>query len=160
MIKPCPGFLFDKGMFLQKRTPFIVITLSGLAGPLMAAVTTFADLEMGLIFSGLLLIILATITYFVFPKVVFCVILAMMLMNVSSPQLASALGYFYTADEQCLKDGEFCAMLETLCSFPRKSRQRHLFLFVPIHSFLLCISRATLQLHLLHHHYRNSWFCR
>jgi len=105
MTKLCPGFLFDRGMFLRKRTPFIVITLSGLAGPLMAAVTTFADLEIGLIFSGLLLIVLAVITYFVFPKVVCCVILAMMLMNVSSPQLGSALGYFYTADEQCLADG-------------------------------------------------------
>lgn len=117
MTKLCPGCLFDKGMFLRKRTPFIAITLSGLAGPLMAAVTTFADLEMGLIFSGLLLIVLATITYFVFPKVVFCIILAMMLMNVSSPQLGSALGYFYTADEQCLEDGEICAKSKALYSF-------------------------------------------
>lgn len=105
MIKLCPGFLFDKGMFQQKKIPFIVITLSGLAGPIMAAVTTYADLEIGLLCAGFMLLALAIVTYFVFPRVVFFVILAMMLMGVSSPMVGAALGYFYTADEACLADG-------------------------------------------------------
>eukprot|EP01082_Thalassiosira_pseudonana_P008245 g7384.t1.1.5e17418a g7384 g7384.t1 contig24:494641-496655(+) len=103
--KVCPGVLFDKGSFLQKKIPFIVITVSGLAGPLLAAVTTYADLTIGLIASALMLVALALTTYFVFPRVVYNIILSVMLMSVSSPSIGSALSYFYTADEQCLPDG-------------------------------------------------------
>ena len=97
--------MFDKGCYKRKRTPFIVITLSGLAGPLLAAVTTYADLEIGLVFSALVLAAFSVTTYFVFPRVVFFIVLAIVLMYCSSISVGSALGYFYTADENCLPDG-------------------------------------------------------
>jgi len=65
MTKLCPCCLFDGGGFKQKRTPFIVITLSGLAGPVLAAVTTFADLNIGLISSAVMLLVLAITTWYV-----------------------------------------------------------------------------------------------
>jgi len=105
MTKICPCCLFDIGSFKQKRTPFIVITLSGLAGPVLAAVTTFADLNIGLISSAVMLLILAAVTWVVFPRVLFYVSVSMTLINLSSPSIASALSYFYTASEQCLPDG-------------------------------------------------------
>lgn len=105
MTKLCPCCLFDAGGFKQKKTPFIVITISGLAGPALAAVTTFADLNIGLISSAVMLIVLATTTWIVFPRVLFYVSVSMTLINLSSPSIGSALSYFYTASEQCLPDG-------------------------------------------------------
>jgi hypothetical protein len=105
LTKICPCCLFDAGGFQQKKTPFIVITLSGLAGPALAAVTTFANLNIGLISSAVMLVILAIVTWVVFPRVLFYVTVSMTLINLSSPTIGSALSYFYTADEQCLPDG-------------------------------------------------------
>eukprot|EP00804_Cyclotella_cryptica_P008767 CCRYP_015626-RB/>CCRYP_015626-RB protein AED:0.19 eAED:0.19 QI:188/0.88/0.9/1/0.77/0.7/10/1719/673 len=105
MMKLCPCCLFDIGGFKQKRTPFIVITLSGLAGPILAAVTTFADLNIGLISSAVMLLVLAITTWLVFPRVLFYVTTSMLLINLSSPTIGSALSYFYTASEECLPDG-------------------------------------------------------
>ena len=104
-MKLCPCCLFDAGGFAQKRTPFIVITLSGLAGPVLAAVTTFADLNIGLICSAVMLLVLAVTTWMVFPRVLLYVTISMTLINLSSPSIGSALSYFYTASEQCLPDG-------------------------------------------------------
>lgn len=105
MTKICPCCLFDMGGFQLRRTPFIVITLSGLAGPVLAGVTTFADLNIGLIFSAVMLLILGITTWFVFPRVLFYVTVSMTLINLSSPSIGSALSYFYTANEKCLPDG-------------------------------------------------------
>jgi hypothetical protein len=105
MMKLCPCCLFDIGSFKQKKTPFIVITISGLAGPALAAVTTFADLNIGLISSAVMLVILAITTWMIFPRVLFYVTVSMTLINLSSPTIGSALSYFYTASEQCLPDG-------------------------------------------------------
>jgi hypothetical protein len=63
MKKLFPCCLFDIGGFRQKKVPFVVITLSGFAGPCLAAVTTFADLNIGLISSSLMLVILAITTW-------------------------------------------------------------------------------------------------
>jgi hypothetical protein len=105
-MKLCPSCLFDIGSFKQKKTPFIVITISGLAGPALAAVTTFADLNIGLISSAVMLVILAITTWMIFPRVLFYVTVSMTLINLSSPTIGSALSYyFYTASEQCLPDG-------------------------------------------------------
>jgi hypothetical protein len=68
MVKLCKGCLFDRGSFEEKKTPFIVITLCGLAAPLLAAVTTYADLAIGLIFSGVIILGFAAATFFIFPK--------------------------------------------------------------------------------------------
>ena len=70
MVKLCKGCLFDKGSFLEKKTPFIVITLCGLSAPLLAAVTTYADLAIGLAFSGVLILAFLVATFHIFPKTV------------------------------------------------------------------------------------------
>ena len=105
MTQICCGCLFDKGSFQKKRTPFIVIALSGLAVPLLSAVTTFASFGVGIAVSMIVMLILAGVTYAVFPRVVFRIIVAIMLIKISHIKLGSVLGYFYTADEQCLEDG-------------------------------------------------------
>ena len=105
MTKICCGCLFDQGSFQKKRTPFVVIALSGLAVPLLSAVTTFASLRIGIAVSMIVFFLLAGVTYAVFPRVVFRIIVAIMLIKISHIKLGSVLGYFYTADEQCLPDG-------------------------------------------------------
>ena len=101
----CCGCLFDEGSFQKKRTLFIVIALSGLAVPLLSAVTTFASLGIGIAVSMIVLLILAAITYSVFPRVVFRIIVAIMLIKISHFKLGGVLGYYYTANEECLPEG-------------------------------------------------------
>lgn len=60
--------LFDVGSFREKMAPFVVITLCGLAAPLLAAVTTYADLEMGLAFAAVLILAFCAATYAIFPR--------------------------------------------------------------------------------------------
>ena len=68
MVKLCKGFLFDKGSFVEKKAPFIVITLCGLSAPLLAALTTYADLAIGLSFAAVLITAFTVATYYIFPK--------------------------------------------------------------------------------------------
>lgn len=105
MTKICCGCLFDQGSFHKKRTPFIVIALSGLAVPLLSAVTTYTSLRIGIAVSMTVFLILAGVTYAVFPRVVFRVIVAIMLIKISYIKFSGVLGYYYTADSQCLPDG-------------------------------------------------------
>ena len=60
--------LFDIGSFREKMAPFVVITLCGLAAPLLAAVTTYASLEMGLAFAAVLILAFCAATYTIFPR--------------------------------------------------------------------------------------------
>lgn len=105
MIKLCAGCLFDKGGFIEKMVPFIVITACGLAAPIMTAVTTYASLGIGLAVSAVLLLGFTVATYFIFPRTFFKVFLSIILTNCSFISIGSALQYFYTADKQCLPDG-------------------------------------------------------
>ena len=70
MVKLCTGCLFDRGSFEERKTPFIIITLCGLSAPLLAAVTTYTDLEVGLAFAGVLILAFVVITYSIFPRTV------------------------------------------------------------------------------------------
>ena len=54
--------------FQERMAPFIVITLCGLSAPLLAAVATFANLEMGLVFSALFIILFLVATFCIFPR--------------------------------------------------------------------------------------------
>ncbi|KAL7542103.1 hypothetical protein ACHAXR_011515 [Thalassiosira sp. AJA248-18] len=105
MVKLCKGCLFDKGSFQEKKTPFIVITLCGLAAPILAAITTYADLAIGLAFSGLIIVIFTVATYFIFPKTFFWAFLSVVLTSMSWISIGSALGYYYTASEECVPGG-------------------------------------------------------
>eukprot|EP00584_Thalassiosira_punctigera_P010189 CAMPEP_0172545526 /NCGR_PEP_ID=MMETSP1067-20121228/15424_1 /TAXON_ID=265564 ORGANISM="Thalassiosira punctigera, Strain Tpunct2005C2" /NCGR_SAMPLE_ID=MMETSP1067 /ASSEMBLY_ACC=CAM_ASM_000444 /LENGTH=646 /DNA_ID=CAMNT_0013332283 /DNA_START=106 /DNA_END=2046 /DNA_ORIENTATION=- len=105
MVKLCAGCLYDRGTFREKRVPFIVISLCGLSAPLLAALTTFADLAIGLAFAAMLITAFTVATYFIFPKTFFWVFLSITLSSVSWISIGSALGYYYTATEECVPDG-------------------------------------------------------
>ena len=105
MTKLCAGCLFDKRSFQEKKTPFLIITACGLAAPIMAAVTTYSSLRVGLAVSAVLLIGFTVATYFIFPRTFFLVFLSIVLTYCSSISISSGLSYFYTADEKCLPDG-------------------------------------------------------
>lgn len=105
MTKLCACCLFDKGSFQEKKTPFLIITACGLAAPIMAAVTTYASLGIGLAVSAVLLVAFIVATYFIFPRTFFLVFLAIVLSYISSVSISSGLSYFYTADAKCLPDG-------------------------------------------------------
>jgi len=105
MAKLCSGCLFDKGSFQEKKVPFLVITACGLAAPIMAAVTTYASLGIGLAVSAVLLVAFTVATYFIFPPTFFKVFLAIILTYCSNVSIGSGLSYFYTADAACLPDG-------------------------------------------------------
>ena len=70
MTKLCNGCLFDKGSFEERKTPFIIITLCGLSAPLLAAVTTYANLEIGLVFAAVLILAFVVATFYIFPRTV------------------------------------------------------------------------------------------
>jgi hypothetical protein len=105
MAKICFGCAFDRGLFRTKRTPFIAIALSGLAAPVMSAVSTFADLRIGLVCSGFILLALAATTYAIFPRRFFRITLGLMLLVLCRIRMTSGLSYFYTANSKCLPDG-------------------------------------------------------
>ena len=105
MTKLCAGCLFDKGSFQDKKTPFLIITACGLAAPIMAAVTTYASLGIGLAVSAALLVGFTAATYFIFPRTFFLVFLSIILTYCSNISIGSGLSYFYTADAKCLPDG-------------------------------------------------------
>jgi hypothetical protein len=106
MVRLCPGVMFHRGLFLKKRMPFIAISASGLAAPIVSAVTTYSDLGVGLVCSGFVLLTLAGLTYAVFPRSFFRITLGLMLGTLSQIRTNSALSYFYTADRECLPNGE------------------------------------------------------
>lgn len=110
----CGGFLFDKGLFRKKKTPFIAIALSGLAAPIVSAVTTYSDLRVGLVCSGFVLVFLLALTYAVFPKKFFRITLGMMLLVLCRIKLTSGLSYFYTANNECLPDGELLMLFNVM----------------------------------------------
>lgn len=106
MVELCGRYLlFDRGSFLEKKAPFVVITLCGLAAPLLAAVTTYASLCIGLGFAAVLIVAFCAATFTIFPRSFFWVFLSIVLTQLSSISIGSALGYYYTASEACVPDG-------------------------------------------------------
>ena len=110
MIKLCKGFLFDRGSFLEKKSPFIVITLCGLSAPLLAALTTYCDLAIGLSFAIALIVMFTFATYKIFPRSFFWIFLSIVLNSMSWISIGSALGYYYTANEECVPNGKYCGL--------------------------------------------------
>jgi len=105
MIKICWGNLFDNGSFQEKQAPFIVITLCGLSAPILAAVTTYGDLGIGLIVSFILLIGFCVATFFIFPPTFFRIFMAIIITSMSWISISSALSYWYTASSECNPGG-------------------------------------------------------
>ena len=106
MVKICRGCMFDKSKFEKRRIPFIAISLSGLAAPIMAAVSTYFDLGIGLVSSGFVVLALAAITYAVFPRRFFRITVGLMLLVLCRIRMTSGLSYFYTANSACLPNGK------------------------------------------------------
>jgi len=105
MVKLCKGCLYDQGSFQEMKMPFIVITLCGLSAPLLAAVTTYADLAIGLAFSAGLITAFLVATYYIFPRTFFRVFLSIVIVSMCWVSIGSALGYYYTASEECVPNG-------------------------------------------------------
>lgn len=70
LVRLCSGCLFDRGALEERRAPFIMITLCGLSAPLLAAVTTYANLAIGLIFAAVLIVAFVVSTFHIFPRTV------------------------------------------------------------------------------------------
>lgn len=111
MVKLCPGVMFNRGLFQKKKAPFIAIAASGLAAPIVSAVTTYSDLGVGLVCSGFILLALAVLTYAVFPAKFFRITVGLILGTLCQVKTTSALSYFYTADRECLPNGKYRSIL-------------------------------------------------
>ena len=97
--------LYDQKSYNERRDVFLVITLCGLAAPVLAVVTTYADLAVGLAVSAVMILAFVVATYLIFPRSFFWVFVAIVLFSLDWISMASALGYFYTASEQCVPGG-------------------------------------------------------
>jgi hypothetical protein len=62
-----PLLLFDRGTFQGKPMVFINAIICGLASPVLAAVTTYAGLNVGLILAAVIIVSFCCSTYFIFP---------------------------------------------------------------------------------------------
>lgn len=71
------GVLFNSGLYQENKSIFILITLSGLIAPVLAAVTLFYSLRLGLSVAAVLIAAFCCATYFLFPRSVsvifFCI---------------------------------------------------------------------------------------
>ena len=108
MVRPCHhchGCLFDQGTFKEKTAPFVVITLCGLAAPLLSLLTTYADLVVGLAFAAAIILAFTMATYHIFPTSFFWIFLAIVLTSLNWISIGSAMGYYYTASNECVPDG-------------------------------------------------------
>ena len=97
--------LYDQKTYTERRSVFLVVTLCGLAAPVLAAVTTYADLVIGLAVSAVMILAFVVATYKIFPRSFFRVFLAIILFSLDWISMASALGYYYTASEECVPGG-------------------------------------------------------
>ena len=67
--------------------------------------STAADLAVGLTVSAVMILAFVVATYLIFPRSFFWVFVAIVLFSLDWISMASALGYFYTASEQCVPGG-------------------------------------------------------
>ena len=95
----------DWSLFSQNKSIFIVVFFTGLAGPVVAFFSTYANKWAGLILGTLLLMGLIIGTYSAFPRLIAHVALYQVLVRLSKPSMRTALDYFFTATPQCLSDG-------------------------------------------------------
>lgn len=62
------GLLFNSVLYQENKSIFILITLSGLIAPVLAAVTLFYSLRLGLCVAAVLIAAFCCATYFMFPR--------------------------------------------------------------------------------------------
>ena len=64
----CKGILFNSGLYQENNSIFMLITLSGLIAPILAAVTLYYSLRLGLCVAAVLIIAFCFATYCMFPR--------------------------------------------------------------------------------------------
>jgi hypothetical protein len=62
------GLLFNSGLYQENKSIFILITLSGLIAPTLAAVTLYYSLQLGLCVAAVIIVAFCCATYCMFPR--------------------------------------------------------------------------------------------
>ncbi len=104
-IRGCRCCMFDLSTFQSERGIFIIAAITGLGGPVLAVVTTYANRWIGIATAIVFLAVVIIGSYRAFPVNIANVALFQVITSVSSPSIGSAMDYFYTADEQCVPGG-------------------------------------------------------
>jgi len=97
--------MVDTDTFRKQRSVILVVGFTGLAGPIMAVVTTYGNRVAGLITASIMMLGALVGSKIAFSPMVFRVALYQTLSAISKPSIGGALDYFYTADEACLPGG-------------------------------------------------------
>lgn len=101
-----PFILLDTLRIKQQWKIVLVVIITGLSAPAMAAITALANQVLGLIFSVVVLILATLGAIFAFNQpIIWRVVLFQVLTQVSRVSFSSALDFFFTADDQCLPGG-------------------------------------------------------
>jgi len=98
-------FLMDYSRIRSEWRILLLVACTGLAGPILGALTAWANEIVGLVAACITLVIISVCSYYCFPRVIANVALYQILTQVSRLSVGSALDYFFTADAQCLPNG-------------------------------------------------------
>lgn len=101
-----PVVLLDTFRLRHQWRIVLVVLLTGISAPAMAAIAALASEWLGLLFSGIILAIGTLGAFFAFDqRIIWRVVLYQVLTQVSRVSFSSALDYFFTAGPECLPDG-------------------------------------------------------
>jgi len=101
-----PIVLLDTLRLRRQWRIVLVVILTGISAPAMAAISALASKWLGLLFSVIVLILACLGAIFAFEeRIIWRVVLYQVLTQVSRVSFSSALDFFFTADEACLPGG-------------------------------------------------------
>jgi len=101
-----PIVLLDTLRLRKQWKIVLVVILTGLSAPAMAAISALASKYLGLLFSVIVLGLACLGGIFAFEQsIIWRVVLYQVLTQVSRVSFGSALDFFFTADEACLPNG-------------------------------------------------------
>lgn len=98
-------FMVDRDRFRSQKQIILVVGFTGLAGPVMAVISTYGSRIAGIVVAAIMMVGALAGSKVAFNDMVFRVALYQTLSAVSKPSIGGALDYFYTADEVCLPGG-------------------------------------------------------
>lgn len=101
-----PYVLLDTLRVKQQWKIVLVVIVTGLSAPAMAAIAALANQLLGLVFSCVVLVLATLGALFAFQQpIIWRVVLFQVLTQISRVSFSSALDFFFTADEVCLPGG-------------------------------------------------------
>lgn len=101
-----PKILLDTLRLRHQWKIVLVVLLTGISAPAMAAVSALASKWLGLLFSGIVLVLATLGALFAFEqRIIWRVVLFQVLTQVSRISFGSALDFFFTANDTCLPGG-------------------------------------------------------